>query len=77
VILDIQGELFYAPSFSEFDHYTVTVGPGITDVVVIDSFHWPSGAGSLDNIRWYSFMTDPEITSLLGDFDTWEFAWGE
>jgi len=78
VILDVFSEYFFAPSFGEYDNYLAdyTVFPvGFTEVEVLPLFDWPEGAGSINGILWYAALTDPEITSLFGEMDTWSFGW--
>jgi hypothetical protein len=74
-VLDVYGELFFAPGFSSFDHYNRYIVPGQTTIPVIPVFDWPSGAGSASGIRWYAAMTDPEYTALIGVMDVFEFGW--
>jgi hypothetical protein len=76
VILDVYGAYFFAPSFSPFDHYTINLAPGETELVVLEPFIWPEGAGRGEGIFWYSAMTDPAITELFGEMSSWEFGWG-
>jgi len=79
VILDVYGELFFAPSFNqEFDVYMIEVlTVGEHDFQVLPEFIWPAGAGSASNIFWYAAMTDPGITQIIGEWDIFEFGWGE
>ncbi|MBN1552198.1 agmatine deiminase family protein [bacterium] len=75
-ILDVYGTYFFAPSFSEFDHYIVDLHPGLTEIQVLQEFTWPENAGNGNGIVWYAAMTDADITHILGDMDTWSFGWG-
>jgi hypothetical protein len=78
VILDVYGQLFFAPDFSGFDHYLddyPTFNPGRTVINVLPEFTWPEGAGSADSIRWYAALTNPEVTTLYGEMDIFEFGW--
>ena len=77
VILDILGTYFFAPDFSSFNHYTQDVGPGMTKLVVLPVFQWPTGAGSFEGAKWYAAMTDTAITGLFGQMDMMEFGWTE
>ncbi|MBN1354887.1 S8 family serine peptidase [bacterium] len=74
-ILDVYGLLFFAPSFGDFDCYTMNVTPGMTTIDVLPVFTWPAGAGSASGINWYAAMTDSEITKLFGRFDMFTFGW--
>ncbi|MBN1355090.1 hypothetical protein JXA40_02355 [bacterium] len=80
VILDIYGSFFFAPSFSDYDNYLTDFfefPEGETVVEVIPAFTWPEGSGTASGILWYAAMTDPAITRLFGEMDTWEFGWSE
>ncbi|HPQ39476.1 MAG TPA: hypothetical protein PLV45_03810 [bacterium] len=77
VILDVYGEFFFAPAFSDFDHYVLDVTPGEHHVEVLPPFTWPAGAGSASGIRFYAGMTDPGIQELIGRFDSFDFEWHE
>ncbi len=76
VILDVYGELFFAPSFSAFDHYNIELLPHeLALQEVIPEFYWPSGVGEAQNILFYAGMTDPDITYLFGEYDYVSFGW--
>lgn len=77
VILDVYGELFFAPSFGDSDHYTINVLPGRFTLEVLKEFAWPEGAGSAEGITWYAGMTTPEMTDLFGVYDSWVFGWNQ
>ncbi|MBN1356546.1 hypothetical protein JXA40_09835 [bacterium] len=76
VILDVYGLYFFAPSFGEFDYFEIDLDPGDVEIGVLPEFAWPEGAGTASGILWYAAMTDPGITQLFGEMDTWEFGWG-
>gem|GEM_PF-6702618 len=42
---------------------------------VLPLFAWPSGAGVAEGIMFHAAMTDPGITSLFGELDTFTFGW--
>ncbi len=80
VVLDVFGAYFFAPSFSQsMDNY-LSLYPffdvGQTDVTVIWEFSWPPGAGSVNGVQWISGILNPEITEIIGEFDTFTFGWG-
>jgi len=79
VILEVYGSYFFAPSFDPvFDSYLEQhryFDIGTTEIVVIPTFLWPVGVGSANGINWYSALTDPEITQLFGEMDSWTFGW--
>jgi hypothetical protein len=77
VILDVYGSYFFAPTFSDFDHYTVTLPAGSQTQDVLPEFSWPTGAGNASGIYFYAGMTDSEITELIGDYDAFMFGWSE
>jgi hypothetical protein len=77
VILDVYGQLFFAPSFTEeFDMYDVTLPPNEQIMKsILQQFTWPHGAGEASGIIFYAAMTDPEITGLFGELDMAVFGW--
>lgn len=81
VILDVFSAYFFAPSFNQtFDNYLLlnpSFDQGETLVSVMPEFAWPEGAGNVSNIMWYAALTNPEMNSLFGKMDTWEFGWSE
>ncbi len=78
VILDVYGTYFFWPGFTnELDYRKIAVGLNSADVEILPEFEWPAGSGSADNILWYAAMTNPEMTDLFGDMDTWTFSWHE
>ena len=80
VILDIAGQYFFAPTFISYDNYIDQYNEfpmGETQVIVLDSFAWPEGAGSMNQVTWYAALTDPNVQELVGDFAATSFGWGE
>ncbi len=77
VILDIMGNYYFAPGFSSFDRYTITLAPGTMDQIVLEPFNWPTGAGSFSSAIWYAAMTNTDMSELFGELGTWSFGWGE
>ncbi len=77
VILDVYGEYFFAPSYSDFEHYNMDVARGETIINVLPEFIWPTNSGSASGVFWYAGMTNPEMTALFGAMDTFEFGWTE
>ncbi|MBN1297238.1 M1 family metallopeptidase [bacterium] len=78
VILDVYGQLFFAPSFSDFDSYLDAYPSwplGRTTVNVLPSFTWPAGAGTAGGIVWYAGLTVPDMTALFGELDLLTFGW--
>jgi len=79
VVLELLGNYYFAPSFSDFDHYDPGFGypVGETTMVVIPEFFWPEGAGTVSEATWYGALTNPELTDIFGEFGTFTFGWGE
>ncbi|MCD4652567.1 formylglycine-generating enzyme family protein, partial [bacterium] len=77
VILDAYGSYFFAPSFGEFDYFNRSLIAGETVVEVLPEFLWPSGAGNASGIVWYSALTNPEMTTIVGAMGTFSFGWSE
>jgi len=77
VILDLNGALFFAPSFSQYDHYTQTFLPGISDVTVLDEFKWPAGVGAMNGVIWYCAILNPDSTRIVGEISVYDFGWTE
>jgi hypothetical protein len=76
VILSAYGELYWAPGYSDFDHYTIDLAPGRMEQVVLPEFFWPGGTGEAQGLQWISAMTDEPISQLFGTYDSWTFGWG-
>ncbi len=75
VILDVMGVYLFAPQFNRFDHYTIDLPVGMVHQDVLPEFFWPDDVGVAENIYWYAGMTDPDISELLGNYDSWRFGW--
>ena len=79
VLLEIQNEYFFAPSFNqEFDHYLAAYpefSAGETMVTVLEPFQWPEDAGSFDGARFIGALTDPGMNQIIGQSDSVEFGW--
>ncbi len=77
VVLDVFGELFWAPSFSEFDYFRWNFPSGLTELPILPEFTWPEGVGSADGIIWYAALANPEMTELVGEMCVFDFGWSE
>jgi hypothetical protein len=78
VILDVYGEYFYAPSFTgDFDYYAGPWPAGATPVETLPEFTWPDTGTSASGIVWYAAITDPAVTRIVGEWDSWEFGWSQ
>ena len=75
-LLEVYGTYYFAPDFTDFDYYTGDLPPGQKEVTILNEFLWPENVGSAEGIIWFSAMTDPEITEIFGEMDSWEFGWG-
>ncbi|MBN1296707.1 C10 family peptidase [bacterium] len=75
VLLDISGTYFFAPSFTGFSYYDRTFQPGNTTIPVLPSFAWPSGSGAFSNAYWYAAVTNPYMTFLASNLDSFAFGW--
>ncbi|MCD4652415.1 hypothetical protein K8T06_00595 [bacterium] len=79
VILDVFGEMFFAPEFNEFSNYTIAdlQSNEAQTFIVLPEFVWPVISGTVTGLYWYAGMTNPEMTELLGDMDILGFGWTE
>ncbi len=78
VILDFQGELFFAPRFDPsypYDFYTINIHAYDYLFMEILDFIWPANTGSGSNVRFLSAVTDKRIGSVLGNIDIVEFSY--
>ena len=80
VILEILNVYYFAPSFSDFDSYIDEYSSfpfGRTEIQVIESFQWPQNVGTFNDAIWYAALTDPQVTSILGNYHSFSFGWKE
>ncbi len=75
VLLNVYGEYFFAPSFSTFDCYTLDIPTGESSQVIVPEFTWPIDTGSAENITWLAVLTNPQMSALIGEINTWTFGW--
>ena len=76
LILDVYGEIFFAPSFTtDFDFYPGPWPHGDTFVEALPEFEWPDTGTAATGIVWYAALTDPAVTHIVGEWDVWEFGW--
>ncbi|MCD4652592.1 hypothetical protein K8T06_01500 [bacterium] len=80
VILDVWGEYFFGPDFTEEpDSYLVfypSFNSGETIVEVLAPFAWPENTGTVEGVRFIGALTNPDVTEIMGDFSIFEFGWG-
>jgi len=78
VFLAIEGNFYFAPSFDGTDYYSVDIPlEGEEEIIVLDEFFWPENAGNVSEVVWYAAVTDPRVTTVLSNIDSWRFGWGE
>jgi predicted outer membrane repeat protein len=80
VILSAFDNYYFAPSFTSYDNYLnqyPSFSIGETEIIVLPEFQWPSGVGNASGLTWYAALTDPAITQLFGEMESWEFGWSE
>jgi hypothetical protein len=78
VFLAVEEQYWFAPSWSnDTDYYPETFSIGETRIIVIDDVNWPDDAGSYSGAVFWSAVVNPDMTSVIGDFDNWIFGWGE
>ncbi|MCD4654453.1 hypothetical protein K8T06_11035, partial [bacterium] len=76
VLLDVYGEIFFAPSFSqEIDAWPGPWNSGETVIEILAHFSWPETGTSVNNVYWYAAITDPDVTQIFGECDMFEFGW--
>lgn len=75
VLLDFYGEYYFAPSFSRYDWLELTYTAGSNQIEILPTFQWPTNAGSATGIVWYAALTDPEVSSLVSNLDSFSFGW--
>lgn len=77
VILDVWGAYYFAPSFTEWDYYTVDPSSIPRNKTVVEGFFWPPDIGQAEGLVWWAAMLDPTFSYLVSNLDTWEFGYGE
>lgn len=81
VVLDVYGSYWFWRSWeTSLDYELLDVPIGRTSIIVIDPFPWPdTGNASLDGLYFWSALTDPGMTYILGGADglgSWRFGYG-
>jgi hypothetical protein len=81
IILDLHGNYYFAPGFSQaLDYYLdeiPSIAEGTTRLPVIEEFIWPAKCGYESGVQWISAVTDPNLTNIIGDLSTRSFGWSE
>ncbi len=75
-VLDVYGQLFFAPTYTDFDYYIMDVTPGEITVRVLAAFVWPENVGTATGIKWYAAMTNEDLSEIFGTWWVFEFGWG-
>lgn len=76
IILDIFGELYFLPSFSDFDYYSVDISLGDQEIQAIPVFEWPEVGGEpVSGLMFYAAMTNTCMDRLYGSLDYIEWGW--
>jgi len=75
VLLEAGGQFWFAPAWGQsVGFYDRTFPTGETVMRVIGEFEWPEGAGQ-GAARFWTALTNPEITVIYGNYDHWDFQW--
>lgn len=77
VLIEFYGEIFCAPSFSEYDYYTVDVTPETQYFFIFRYLPWPEDAGFGFGLNFYAAFTNPEQTEIISNIETHYISWGE
>lgn len=80
VILDVYGELWFAPGWRHYpdqgiDYFQQDFDKGLHEIIVLESFAWPGGAGSADGLYFHGALTDPDFSAILGTMDSVMFGY--
>ncbi|MBN2056580.1 hypothetical protein JW905_16765 [bacterium] len=79
IVLDLGGMFWCAPGWHPveegIDYYTISLPAGDRILEIIDEFTWPDGAGSYVGVFFHAAITDPDVTTILGEMSSYEFAW--
>ena len=80
VLLDVGiGEYWFWPHWLQYppsiDYQSITVPTGSTPYEILDSFSWPTGTGSAENIKFIGALVDKDMTQIIGEPDELTFGW--
>ena len=79
IILDVLGDYWFAPSWvnvnSGLDSYNYSIPSGGWTFQVLPIFLWPEIQGSFDGVTIWGALTDPGITTIVGEIDQVQFGW--
>ena len=77
VLFELGGNFYCAPSFTDFDYYTVDITTEVQKFTVLESFKWPENAGYASGVYWYAGITNQQQTELISNLAFWSMNWGE
>jgi len=75
VVLDVFGDYFFYPSWSETVDFETRILPEASSTTIdLLEFLWPSGAGGADGLRFWAAVTLQGTTELAAEVDSTEFG---
>lgn len=82
LILDIQGALYFWPSWSlwappealGFDYLAFTVPEDTSEIIILPEFIWPQLGFDMDGLQFIGAMTNWSITALASDVEVEEWS---
>lgn len=77
VVLDVYGAYYFAPDWTSAINWNpVTLPGGLSSVAVLPPFSWPEGTGEATGLVFWGALLNSQASSLIGNYDFWEFGWG-
>ena len=81
VILDINtGDYWFWPGWvhypPDYSYMPISLPYGIYSYEVLPEFVFPYVSYSMNNLKFWGALTDPEITRIIGEYDIWQFGFG-
>ena len=77
VLIELGGNFYCLPSFSEFDYYTVDITTDFQKITVLAPFRWPENAGYASGVYWYAAIANQQGTEMISNLAFWSLNWGE
>ena len=80
VYLDINtDEYWFWPSWTHYppyiDYVVINLYPGSNNYEIISPFQWPPDAGTAENIHFWSYITNSDITKILSNIACVTFSY--
>ena len=76
VILEVYGEYWFYPDWTQDIGYEILdISPGFTEKTIIETFPWPTNAGTASGLHFFSLFLKPDLSDMLGVMESWEFGW--